>query len=185
MRDSIKAHEATPGTSVFADPQDITLGELLGTLDTCPGRPLVFHYDGRAMRPGYHVTEVKAGQFAAFDCGANPENWTEIFVQLLNVDEGGRPHMETGKFARIIRKVSEHVGLDASAKLTFEVSDGMAPMQLHRAAAPSVADGAVHIELSARLASCKPRDRWLKEQEQEQAPATGCCGPASTQPCCG
>lgn len=34
---------------------------------------LVFEYDGKAVRSGYHVTEVKVGQFSALDCGANPE----------------------------------------------------------------------------------------------------------------
>lgn len=190
MLDSIKAEGAAIAApvpalaaSAFADPEDVTLGELLAALDTHPDWPLVFHYDGRPVRAGYHVTEVKAGSFAALDCGANPESWTEIFVQFWDVDEEARSHMAAGKFARIVRKVSEHVGLNADAKLTFEVSDGVAPMQLHRAAAPRLADGAVRVELTARPASCKPRDRWLKEQEE--ARLTGCCGTASAQPCCG
>jgi hypothetical protein len=41
---------------------------------------------------GYHVTEVKAGQFAALACGANPESWTEIFVQLWDIEECDRTH---------------------------------------------------------------------------------------------
>ena len=135
------------------------------------------------MKPGYHVTEVKAGQFAALDCGANPESWTEIFVQLWDVEDGERRHMAADKFAKIIRKVSEHVGLDGSAKLTFEVSDGIVPMQLYRAGTPDIVEGEVHVALSARPASCKPRDRWLREQTQTKA--AGCCGPSSAQPCCG
>ncbi|MEY9586300.1 hypothetical protein ABIA25_006477 [Sinorhizobium fredii] len=95
-----------------------------------PNLPLVFSYDGRTIKPGCHVTEVKAGQFSGLDCGANPEDWSEIFVQLWDIAEGDRTHMTAGKFAAIIRKVSEHVGLEHSAKLTFEVSDGARPMQL-------------------------------------------------------
>ena len=172
MLDSIKA-------PVFADPADLTLGELLGAIAAHPDLPLVFRYDGRAIRPGYHVTEVKAGRFAALDCGANPESWSEIFVQLWDVEEGERTHMPAGKFAKIISKVSEHVGLDSGAKLTFEVSDGVAPMQLHRAAAPTHADGKVCVDLSPRPASCKPRDRWLEEQKR----SASCCSSGS-QPCC-
>lgn len=56
-----------------ADPEDITIGELLNALRHFEDRPLVFSYDGRDVQPGYHVTEVKAGQFAALDCGGNPE----------------------------------------------------------------------------------------------------------------
>ncbi|TGS16204.1 hypothetical protein EN852_011410 [Mesorhizobium sp. M2E.F.Ca.ET.209.01.1.1] len=155
------------------DPSDLTIGDLLSALADYKDRPLVFRYDGRPVKAGYHVTEVKAGQFSALDCEANPESWSEIFVQLWDVDEGGPVHMPAGKFAAIIRKVSDHVALDQSAKLTFEVSDGVRPMELHRAAQPSVVGGAIEVELSPRPASCKPRDRWLKEQAVAGKP---CCG---------
>lgn len=161
--------------AAIPDPADITINGLLGFLAAHKEKPLVFFYDGRAVQPGYHVTEVKAGQFAALDCGANPESWSEIFVQLLDVNED-RTHMPAAKFSAIIRKVTEHVGLDHSAKLTFEVSDGVRPMQLYRAALPEIVADAVHVELSPRPASCKPRDRWLEEQQNISA---SCCGRAS------
>ncbi|WP_172691175.1 DUF6428 family protein [Rhizobium rhizogenes] len=162
---------------------DISLGLLLETLTHAKDMPLVFHYDGRPVKPGYHVTEVKAGRFEALDCGANPESWTEIFVQLWDIAEGDRTHMPAGKFAAIIRKVSERVKLDGSAKLTFEVSDGVQPMQLYQAAYPSLRAGQVRVELTPRAASCKPRDRWLAEQ---QAQAQPCCGPSTEKSaCCG
>ncbi|OHV88695.1 DUF6428 family protein [Mesorhizobium sp. ORS 3428] len=163
------------------DPSDLTIGDLLDALAGHKDKPLVFHYDGRPVKPGYHVTEVKAGQFSALDCGANPEAWTEIFVQLWDVDEGGPVHMPAGKFAAIIRKVADHVALDPSAKLTFEVSDGVRPMELHKASRPSLVGGAVEVELSPRPASCKPRDRWLEEQRLAGAP---CCSPAGGKACC-
>ncbi|MGG7518784.1 DUF6428 family protein [Allorhizobium undicola] len=158
---------------------DIDLGVLLAVLDAQPDLPLVFTYDGRDVKPGYHVTEVKSGRFDALDCGANPESWTEIFVQLWDVDEVGRTHMPASKFSAIVRKVSVHLGLPKTARLTFEVSDGVAPMALYCASAPSVQDGVVRIELSPRPASCKPRDRWLEEQART---ASSCCGKTST--CC-
>ncbi|WP_244471174.1 DUF6428 family protein, partial [Rhizobium ecuadorense] len=65
---------------------DISLGLLLNTLDGERDAPLVFYYDGRPVKPGYHITEVKAGQFSALDCGANPEAWTEIFIQLWDIE---------------------------------------------------------------------------------------------------
>lgn len=156
------------------DPGDITIEGLLGFLAANKEKPLVFFYEGRAVQAGYHVTEVKAGQFAALDCGANPESWTEVFVQLWDVNEDERTHMPAAKFSAIIRKVTEHVGLDHKAKLTFEVSDGVRPMQLYRAALPKIVAGAVHVELSPRPASCKPRDLWLKEQTK-----AACCAPAA------
>ncbi len=162
--------------------EDIQIGALLAACDAHPAAHLVFSYEGRTIRPGYHVTEVKAGQFAALDCGGNPEAWSEIFVQLWDVQDGDRTHMMAGKFAAIIRKVSEHVALTADARLTFEVSEGVAPMQLHCASDPVLTDGVLSVGLVPRAASCKPRDRWLEEQKQ----ASACCGPSkSKQPCCG
>lgn len=159
---------------------DISLGELMGVLAAAKDSPLIFYYDGRPVRPGYHVTEVKAGQFSALDCGANPEAWTEIFIQLWDIEEADRAHMAGGKFYAIIRKVTEHVKLDDSAKLTFEVSDGVQPMQLYCAATPTLRNGAVHVELSPRPASCKPRDRWLAEEKRKAS----CCGQSEVASAC-
>ena len=161
-----------PDTMAPAAATDIPLGALLAACDAQPATPLVFSYAGRTIQRGYHVTEVKAGQFAALDCGANPEAWSEIFVQLRDVVDGDRTHMTAGKFAAIIRKVSEHVGLDLNTRLTFEVSDGVAPMQLHCAAAPARTGDVLTVALVPRVASCKPRDRWLAAKQQEKA----CCG---------
>lgn len=173
--------EFQQGTKTPAD--GITIGELVDFLDGHKDWPLVFRYDGRTIRPGYHVTEVKAGEFSALDCGANPESWSEVFVQLWDIEEGDRTHMPSGKFAAIVRKVTHHVSLAMDAKLTFEVSDGVAPMQLHKASVPTFVEGTVRVELMPRAASCKPRDRWLAQQPS--AP-TSCCGSpnSGTQPCC-
>jgi hypothetical protein len=160
---------------------DIGLGHLLDVLAVAPDAPLIFSYDGSPVRPGYHVTEVKAGQFSALDCGANPEAWSEIFVQLWDIDEDGRTHMPAGKFSAIIRKVSDPVRLDLTAKLTFEVSDGERPMALYCAAAPRLVAGSFEVCLSARPASCKPRDRWLAEEQTKSS----CCAPtAKVSRCC-
>lgn len=163
------------------DSTDITLGDLLDILAREPDVPLVFTCEGKAVRAGYHVTEVKAGQFSALDCGANPEAWSEIFVQIWDIDEGGRTHMSAGKFSAIIRKVSAHVRLEPSAKLTFEVSDGVRPMALYCASAPTIMDGTFEVALVARPSSCKPRDRWLVEEQANSS----CCGPAAaSSKCC-
>lgn len=160
---------------------DISLGHLLDVLAVAPDAPLVFNYGGSSVRPGYHLTEVKAGQFSALDCGANPEAWSEIFVQLWDIDKNGRTHMPAGKFSAIIRKVSDHVQLEPTAKLTFEVSDGERPMALYCASGPRLTSGIFEVELAARPASCKPRDRWLAESKAAEAKA--CCTPLQTS-CC-
>jgi hypothetical protein len=136
---------------------EIAAGELVEILARHAGKPLLFRYEGRDVLPGYHVTEVKSGTFEALDCGANHESWRETFIQLWDVPpEDGR------------------------GQVTFEVSNGTRAMQLYYAAAVAAGDDSVRVELTARPASCKPRDRWLAEQ------ATACCAPQpAAARCCG
>lgn len=160
----------------------ISIGTLLTQLAAHGDLPLNFAFEGGEIRSGFHVTEVKAADFSALDCGANPESWSEIFIQLLDVDGEG-PHMPARKFSAIIRKVTEHVKLGMEARLTFEVSDGAEPMRLFKAGPPEVGPSRIVVPLTARAASCKPRDRWLAE---ERATASSCCVSAasSSQACC-
>jgi len=158
--------------------EEMSSEALLGGLEAHRDKALVFHYEGRDVRPSYHVTEVKTGSFRALDCGANPESWSETFIQLWDIEEESRGHMPAGRFLAIIRKVDAAVGFDPRAKLTFEVSDGVRPMQIYRAERMDVGASAVRVYLSARPSSCKPRDRWLQEQQT-------CCAPKSEKSCCG
>ncbi|WP_313611069.1 DUF6428 family protein [Rhizobium sp.] len=160
---------------------DISLGHLVDVLSGAPDAQLIFTYGGNSIRPGYHVTEVKAAQFSALDCGANPEAWSEIFIQLWDIDEDDRTHMPAGKFSVIIRKVADYVRLGQTAKLTFEVSDGVDPMALYCASTPHLDNGRFYVELVARASSCKPRERWLAEKPVAE---TLCCGPVNGSKCC-
>lgn len=163
--------------SAFLDEGDITIGELLALLADHAIAKLAFTYDARPIRSGYHVTEVKFGRFSALDCGAAIEAWNEVFVQLWDVDDSPT-QMTAGKFGAILRKVAEQVFLDMDARLTFEVSDSVRPMQLFCAGAPRIAEDEIVVDLSPRSASCKPRDRWLEEKR-----STACCSSASVEPC--
>jgi hypothetical protein len=157
---------------------EISTRALLSELAQHGARQLIFSYDGREVLPGYHVTEVKDGHFAGLDCGANPEAWRETFIQLWDVpSEDGRIHMQVSKFSAIMTKVQEHVAYDSDAKLTFEVSDGVGAIQLYRAETIAVEETRVVVTLSRRPASCKPRDRWLEEQNK-------CCGTAAKEQAC-
>ena len=158
--------------------EEVSAEALLETLARHKDKKLVFAYDGRDVRPSYHVTEVKTGSFRALDCGANAERWNETFIQLWDIEEENRGHMPVSIFLAIIGKVGEAVGFDAEARLTFEVSDGVKPMQIYRAEHIDIGEE-VRVTLSARPSSCKPRDRWLAEQT-----ASSCCGTAKPQPCC-
>lgn len=158
--------------------EELSSAALLGGLEEHKDKALIFNYDGKDVLPSYHVTEVKTGSFKALDCGANPESWSETFIQLWDIEEENRGHMPAAKFLAIIRKVDEAVGFDPQARLTFEVSDGVRPMQIYRAERMDIGESAIRVYLSARPSSCKPRDRWLQEQQS-------CCAPKAKQPCCG
>jgi hypothetical protein len=160
---------------------ELTARGLLDTLADHPAKPLVFTYEGRDIKSGYHVTEVKTGRFTALDCGANPESWGETFIQLWDVDEAPRVHMPAGRFVAIIDKVAQLQPFDPDTKLTFEVSDGVQAMQLFHAEAVDADGERIIVSLGRRPASCKPRDRWLAEQSADAS----CCASPSTQPCCG
>jgi uncharacterized protein DUF6428 len=160
---------------------EVSAQALLNTLASHKDKNLIFNYEGHDVRPSYHVTEVKTGSFRALDCGANAERWNETFIQLWDIEEDNRSHMAAWKFLAIIGKVGDAVGFDADAKLTFEVSDGVRPMQIYRADRIEMTD-AVRVYLSARPSSCKPRDRWLAEESAQTA--TSCCGPKTSKPCC-
>jgi len=176
------AELAKPVSPVGALPAmpELSAAALFAAVAADRDKPLVFNYEGRDVRPSYHVTEVKTGSFRALDCGANPESWNETFIQLWDIDEENRGHMQGGKFLAIIGKVRQAVGFDDDAKLTFEVSDGRGPMQLYRAERLEAGD-VLRVFLSARPSSCKPRDRWLQQQTASQA----CCVQESRARCCG
>jgi hypothetical protein len=70
-----------------------------------------------------------------------------------------------------IRKVSKHVSLDVSVRLTFDVSDGVTPMQLHCTGTPHRLGNVLAVALAPRVASCKPRRRWLEAQAGTHSPA--------------
>ncbi|MDQ8730781.1 DUF6428 family protein [Bradyrhizobium sp. LHD-71] len=160
---------------------EISTGEMLRQLAASPQLKLIFSYEGQDVLPGYHVTEVKDGQFEGLDCGTNPEAWRETFIQLWDVPaDDGRTHMPVKKFTAILGKVGEVVPFDPNAKLTFEVSDGVGAIKLYRAEAITLDGDAVRVALSRRPASCKPRDRWLEAQQVET-----CCGSDSKASCCG
>jgi hypothetical protein len=123
--------KAPPPAAIASWSGEVSTGALLDALANHTGKTLLFEYDGRAILAGYHVTEVKTARFAALDCGANPETWAETIIQLWDVPpEAGRPVLSVGTFLAIMRKFAGEVGLDRTAKLTFEVSDPASALQL-------------------------------------------------------
>ena len=157
-----------------------TLASLIDALKPHGNALLCFSYDGRTTAPGYHVTEVKRALLGSLDCGGNQESWSEVIIQLWDVDGDGN-RMTVGKFLAIIRKVQREVGLEDGAPVIFEVGHDSAAMRIYAGRSVQVTNDGVVVVLAPRHASCKPRDRWL---ESEIAPRSGCCGAFSAGVAC-
>ncbi len=153
---------------------DASLGAVLAALAPHAGRRLVIDYAGQIIRPGFHVTEVKAGSFVTLDCGGNPDAWRETILQVEDLPASAEQprHMPVSKFLAILDKVAQRIALDAAARLTFEVGPPGRPMQVFDVETLRIEADAVVLRLGARPAICKPRHR------AQQDAASTCCKPA-------
>jgi Family of unknown function (DUF6428) len=167
---------ASASLSVIDFHGDASLGAILSALEPHAGKALVIDYGGRTIRPGYHVTEVKAGSFVTLDCGGNPDAWRETILQVEDLGPAGdQAFMPVGKFRGILDQVGKRVALDLEARLTFEVGPPSTPMQVFDVDTLRIGTEEILLQLGARAAICKPRHRVA-----QQAAMTSCCG-SSTQ----
>jgi hypothetical protein len=159
---------------------DGSLKAVLSALEPHPDKSLVLEYGGRTIRPGYHVTEVKAGSFVTLDCGGNPDQWHETILQVEDLpSEDGRDYMKVRKFRGILTHVATRIELKANARLTFEVGTPDTPMQIFDVNTLGVQADRIVLALVARPAICKPRHRAA-----EETAAASCCGSAAKNPGC-
>lgn len=161
----------------FAKPlvADTSLANVLAALAPHDDKALVIDYgDGREVRAGYHVTEVKAGSFVTLDCGNNPDAWQETILQVEDIPAAeGRSFMRVGKFRSILAAVDRKVRLNPDARLTLEVSRPDEAMRVYDVAAIDIGEDKAVIRLGERSAICKPRHRAA------QVPGNACCSPAT------
>ena len=155
-----------------------SLAALLDMLAPHDGKALVFDYDGRRARPGYHITEVKAGSFVALDCGGNPDAWQETILQVEDIPAGpGQNPLRVGRFRAILGRVDGKVRLDGGARVTIEIGREGEAMRVYDIAGIDTEAGAVVVRLGERAAICKPRHRTERQ-------AAACCAPAREPACC-
>jgi Family of unknown function (DUF6428) len=154
--------------------RDSSLEVVLSALATHDEKPLIIEYGGRQVQPGYHVTEVKAGSFVTLDCGGNPDAWQETILQVEDIPaDNGQTFMTVGKFRSILAQVNRKVRLSESARLTFEISQPGAAMQVFDAGEIAVTDDHAVIRLGARPAICKPRHRAAQVETKACCSAEG------------
>jgi hypothetical protein len=158
---------------------DLDLDALRAALSGQEALPLVLTYAGRTIQPGYHVTEIKAARFSAIDCGGNPDSWTETVLQVEDIaGKGDTSFMSVGKFLSILGRVDSALAMDATSRVTIEVSRPGEAMQVFDIAEVAVSDDRLTLVLEPRPAICKPRHRTA-------APAqAACCAPSAAAACC-
>ncbi|WP_169237715.1 DUF6428 family protein [Candidatus Roseilinea sp. NK_OTU-006] len=161
-------------------PKTMCAVDFVAQLQPYADKLLIFESDGRRIRPGYHITEIKAASFRSLDCGARPQQWEEVIVQLWDVADGPEQgHMRVGKFLGIWHKVERDVGLNSNAEIKFEWGDAVHPA-VHYTFASLYEDGdALIVSLEPVRATCKPRDDWWLAQ----GGAAVCCAPADSCRC--
>ena len=155
---------------------DASFGAFLAALAPFSGRELAIVYGGRAIRPGYHVTEVKAGAFVTLDCGGNPDAWRETILQVEDLGPEGTPgYLLVDRLRGILDRVARQVALDRDSRLTFEVGPPDEAMRVFDADTLRIEDGRAVLRLAPRPATCKPRHRASQ----------ACCAPkADREACC-
>jgi len=160
---------------------DTSLGRMLAVLAPHEDKALVFTYGtGAEVRPGYHVTEVKAGSFVTLDCGGNPDAWQETILQIEDIPaKDGSTNMRVGKFRSILAQVDRKVRLNGDARITIEISRPDEAMKIYDVAAIDIEADRAIVQLGGRPAICKPRHR------AQQEAAAVCCSPAAgSSSCC-
>jgi hypothetical protein len=149
---------------------------LLGAMEAAPDAPVAFEAEGRAIRPGYHVTELRRARIDAIDCGLGRRDWEEAQLQILE-GSGGEP-MTGRTLAGILRRGAEALALPGDAPLRVEAQPGGGALRRYRIGAVGSRGGATVVSLAAMGAECRPAALWAARRPV----AAGCCAPAA---CCG
>jgi len=179
--------------------KNIDINAIKQHLENSPQLPLKFHFEGTAIHPGYHVTEVKFATIKSIDCGksSKPEFWNEITIQLLD----GRPdasqdHMNASTFTAIIAKALGALKEDAASFLYFEFAPDNGPLLKLRAESVEHFKDEIVVSLGSEKALCKPFESSKLAQAAttlgvpafDLATDTDCCSKgrrANIGNCCG
>jgi hypothetical protein len=157
----------------------MTTREFIGSLRSAPGNRLIFaNQAGYVVRPGYHLTEIKAAHFDTVDCGGQTNEWNETIIQLWVPADSDDEYMTAGKFLRIFDKVTGMIALQVEAEIRVEYGDDIFFPSLYHVASVSHEKGATRVLLEPPSTTCKARDRRVAEAEP-----SACCQPAAAA-CC-
>ena len=106
----------------------MTTREFLDALAPHPDAPLHFDPGSGPLAPGYHVTEFKAVDVRAVDCGGLATSWTETVLQVVPPLRPEATGMTVGKFLSIWRRVEGAIPIDDHALLRRAVGSVALPV---------------------------------------------------------
>jgi len=145
---------------------------------------LKFYFEGSAINPGYHVTEVKHAQIKSRDCGKNSgvDEWDEVTIQLLDgSSESTQGHMSGSKFNGILNSALKSLAVSSAAHLFIEFAPDNGPIRKLSIDSVETVEDETFVYLDSERAVCKPfqRAKALASAAIGGAAATsaeaGCC----------
>lgn len=166
----------------------VPTGAAVAQLRALSPRPLEFWLDGEALvRPGYHVTEIKAVTVEAMDCGGKANAWHETVVQLMDgtAQEARAGHMDSGKFLAIWDRVTISIPVRPEAELRFEYGSAERVATQYHVVGLDVQQDRLVVNLRSPGVQCKAGDACGQPADaaavaaETCAPGSGCCTPAA------
>lgn len=145
-----------------------TLAELVDRIASAPDGAVRFVGDDFALRPGYHVTEIKLAAIRSLDCGRGTDRWDEAVIELLDGPDdertSAREHMRAAKLAAIAGAAVRHVPAVADATPVFEF--GVGALRRYGVAAVERGEGGdVTVRLAPLTARCKAFERAVGRRD--------------------
>jgi hypothetical protein len=150
----------------------MTTRELLETLRAHPAKPVIFiNRNGDAIRPGYHLTEIKAASYDTVDCGGQTNRWNETIFQLWAPDDADDEYMTAEKFIGIFDRVCSLIDVDLTTEARIEYGDDANFFPSVYSVESIASSAALRVVLAPPAPTCKARDRRREDQPSEAA----CC----------
>lgn len=152
-----------------------TLPSFLTAIGRDANAALVFNAGGPAIKPAYHVTEIKLANIRAVDCGRVESEWTETIVQLLDGPDGSvapdAEWMSAGKFTGIAEASVDGLADPMDGELFFEFAPDHGVLQKLSVGSIEQTNEGWVVQLEPVTAVCKPMQRMSVARPG----SGGCC----------
>ncbi len=161
----------------------MTTREFLDQITPHDQRPLRWRAGDAFVPGGYHVTEIKATQVRAMDCGGAAARWDETVLQILPpAVAGDEPSMTVAKFMAIFTRVATAVPLADGGHVRVEYGAIGQPAVGYLVDGIEAGAQGVEVRLAPPTVACKGADPTVEDVpvlRERPAAATGngaCCG---------